>query len=219
MGLAFEPGLVEAILDDVRLQPGGLPLLEHALLELWQRREGQLLAWTKYRETGAVKGAVAQRAEEIFSSLAPGNQVLAKRLFLRLVEPGQLAEDTRRRARLGELVPNPEQASRIEAIVKRLTDPRLLIADRDDGTGETLVEVAHKALIRSWPRLRRWVERRSPFDRLEAPSSHTGRRLDTPETRRGKPFAGSGTGGSGGMGVDPRRRTECVGTPIPDYQP
>ena len=32
VGLEFEPGLVETILDDVKSQPGALPLLEHALL-------------------------------------------------------------------------------------------------------------------------------------------------------------------------------------------
>ena len=38
-GLALEPGLIELILKDIEDEPGGLPLLEHALYELWKRRD------------------------------------------------------------------------------------------------------------------------------------------------------------------------------------
>jgi len=44
VGLTFEPGLVATILADVADQPGALPLLEHALLEVWRRRSGGMLA-------------------------------------------------------------------------------------------------------------------------------------------------------------------------------
>ena len=37
VGLGFEPGVVDKILNDVAYQPGALPLLEHALLELRKR--------------------------------------------------------------------------------------------------------------------------------------------------------------------------------------
>ena len=42
-GLRVEPGLVSALVDDVADQPGGLPLLSTALLELWQERSGRTL--------------------------------------------------------------------------------------------------------------------------------------------------------------------------------
>ena len=39
VGLRFETGLVERILDDAGEEPGNLPLLEFVLKELWARRE------------------------------------------------------------------------------------------------------------------------------------------------------------------------------------
>ena len=42
-GLRIGPGLSARILRDVGDEPGGLPLLSHALLETWQRREGRVL--------------------------------------------------------------------------------------------------------------------------------------------------------------------------------
>ena len=42
-GLRIEPGLVSALVGDVAGEPGGLPLLSAALVELWQRRDGRTL--------------------------------------------------------------------------------------------------------------------------------------------------------------------------------
>ncbi len=65
VGLKFETGLVNAILADVARQPGSLPLLQHALLELWEQRQGQLLTLSAYQASGGVSGAIAQRADTL----------------------------------------------------------------------------------------------------------------------------------------------------------
>ena len=67
-GLALQPGLVEVVLDDVESEPGALPLLEHALLELWERRQADTLTLAAYAETGGVAGAVSTRADQIWAS-------------------------------------------------------------------------------------------------------------------------------------------------------
>jgi len=43
--------------------PETLPLLEHALWELWQRRQGRRLILQAYQQTGRVTGALAKRAD------------------------------------------------------------------------------------------------------------------------------------------------------------
>jgi formylglycine-generating enzyme required for sulfatase activity len=159
VGLGFEPGLVERILDDVGEEPGHLPLLEFVLTRLWEERRGGHLLHAVYESMGRLDGAIATKAEEVFGGLAPAEQQAARRVFLQLVRPGQGAEDTRRRASLAEM----GEGSR--AVVKRLADERLLVTspgeatDGTDGkpvTGET-VEVSHEALIRHWDRLKTWV--------------------------------------------------------------
>ena len=66
--LGFEPSLVDTILGDVASEPGALPLLEHALLELWKRRRDHTLTLDGYRESGDVKDAIVKAAEETFNS-------------------------------------------------------------------------------------------------------------------------------------------------------
>ncbi len=158
-GWEFEPGLADLILRDVGEEPGGLPLLEHALLETWKRRSGRRLTLKGYAEAGGVHGAIAHTAESVFAHLSPEQQGLARRIFLRLTELGEDAgegafpsPDTRRRAPMSELVFQPDDKPMVESLLKTLTDARLITLS--EGTAE----VAHEALIREWDRLRQWLD-------------------------------------------------------------
>jgi hypothetical protein len=111
-GLALEPGLVSTIIDDISDQPGMLPLLQYALTELFERREGRKLTLTAYRDSGGVLGALARRADELYYGQNAAGQEATRQLFLRLVTLGEGSEDTRRRVLRSELMsilpsPNP----------------------------------------------------------------------------------------------------------------
>ena len=148
-GLIAEPGLVEALVDDVAGEPGGLPLLSTALLDLWQQRQGRSLQLEVYEHMGRVQGAVATHAERAYGSLSDDEQQVARRLMLRLASGGGDAPVTRRRVALAEL--DLERDQRATRVLAALTDSRLLTAG--DGT----IEVAHEALLEHWPRLREWL--------------------------------------------------------------
>jgi WD40 repeat protein len=111
-----------------------------------------------YRETGGVHGALAKRADTIYAAFSPEQQEIVRRIMLRLTAPGEGTEDTRRRATITELVISPGEAEAIEGVVRAMADARLLTASADEQSGERLVDVSHEALIRSWPRLRKWID-------------------------------------------------------------
>ena len=87
-GLVIEPGLVDLLVREVRDDPGALPLLSHALLETWQRREGNTLTVDGYRDSGGIRGAVAQSAEQLYGQIDPDQRRQLRDLMLRLVSPG-----------------------------------------------------------------------------------------------------------------------------------
>jgi energy-coupling factor transporter ATP-binding protein EcfA2 len=126
VGLELEEGLVPTILEDVASQPGALPLLQHALLELWERRRGTMLTLEGYRESGGVQGALARRADAVYDALTPEQQKIAQSILLRLTQPGEGTEDTRRRATLDELIPSAEQREAVERVIGLLSEARLL---------------------------------------------------------------------------------------------
>ncbi|WP_412751016.1 hypothetical protein [Krasilnikovia sp. M28-CT-15] len=146
-GLRVEPGLADAIVADAADQPGALPLVSHALLETWRRRQGRNLTLAGYRAAGGVTEAIAQTAERVYSESDPLRQELTAQVFLRLTALGEGTEDTRRRAPRAEL---PDDAA-VGDLLSRLAGARLITVDRDT------VTVAHEALIRGWPRLRGWL--------------------------------------------------------------
>jgi hypothetical protein len=63
-GLTFvPPALVDQILSDVGTEEGRLPLLQFALKETWEGRDGDQLTAEAYTEVGGVQGAIQKTAE------------------------------------------------------------------------------------------------------------------------------------------------------------
>ena len=161
--VSYEPGLVETLLDDVENKPGGLPLLQFALREMWSRQEKRTITRRSYDDIGGVDGALAQRAETIFAALTENGMNLQmekafQRLFTRLVTLGEGQEDTRR------VVEHRELGDEVWSLAQRLAgeDNRLVVTNAPALTRET-VEVVHEALIRHWPKLVGWINRDRAF--------------------------------------------------------
>jgi WD40 repeat protein len=155
--LAFEPGLVTRILDDVGGEPGNLPLLEFVLKRLWEMRRGNTLLHASYDNMGGLSGAVAAKAEEVFSHMSLPEQESARDLFLQLVRPGNGAGDTRRRAAISDL------GQHYATLVRKLSDERLLVTGSASASEEETVEVSHEALIQNWTRLKSWLDQDRAF--------------------------------------------------------
>ena len=103
VGLRVEPELADTLVDDVEGEPGALPLLSTALLELWQKRQDNTLTAAVYRESGGVHGAVARLAEGTYARIPDGDKPLVRAIMLRLVGEGEGEAAVRRRAPLTEL--------------------------------------------------------------------------------------------------------------------
>jgi hypothetical protein len=152
VGLTFEAGLIDLILEQAGDEPGHLPLLEFVLRRLWEDRRGGELHHEAYKAMGQLDGAIAKKAESLYVNLTEENQQRVQQIFLRLVRPGEGEVDTRRRAIMVEV------GEEMRGLAKMLTDERLLVTSRPLGSAEETIEVSHEALIRHWQRLKRWVD-------------------------------------------------------------
>ena len=150
-GLRVDDALVDALVADVQGEPGALPLLSTALLELWQERDGQRLAYPAYERAGGVQGAVARLAERVYAELDPDERQRARSILVRLAGVGEGGVAVRRRLPLAELEPE---------VLAKLADGRLVIISGEEA------EVAHEALLREWPRLGAWLEEDAEGRRL-----------------------------------------------------
>lgn len=159
LGFQVEPDLLVTLVECSTAQPGQLPLLEHMMRELWQRRDHQrrMLRLDTYMEAGGIEGAIARAADNALATLcgklherAPN---VMRRLMTRLVRVGETTQlDTRRRRTLDELGRDEETRLVLDALV---SEARVLVSDEIEGV--EVIEIAHEALLREWRVLVDWV--------------------------------------------------------------
>ncbi len=154
VGAFFEKGLVELILRDVKGQAGVLPLLQHALDELWRARRGPWLTVAAYDASGGVTGALRRRAQSTYEALRTDEERdIARHVLVRLTTLGEGVGDTRRRAARRELYPADHDPGVVDAVIGALSGFGARLIRADDET----VEVTHEALIQHWDTLQGWL--------------------------------------------------------------
>jgi WD40 repeat protein/DNA-binding winged helix-turn-helix (wHTH) protein len=177
--LEVEDALITEILDDLGEGAGALPLLSHAMAELFKRRTGRRLTFAAYQATGKVKETVARHADEVYNSFGPDERELARRIFLKLVKVSEDPDnDVRVSVPLQDLAGGrePGRVAAVESVVRKLSTERLLTIRGGAGKRKfansgalkdrVLVELAHEALIRHWQRLSDWLKPRRRARRI-----------------------------------------------------
>jgi WD40 repeat protein len=162
-GLAVEPGLVEAILADLRSAvdegaggPGVLPLLSQALMLTWERRDGAQLTRSGYEDAGNRAGiarTIEVGAETAYRTLTEDQQVIAREAFRRMTAIGPDRRPARRAATRRELHSGRPKREwpQVDAVLEAFAGGRMLVLDADRA------EIAHDVLLQAWPRLRGWL--------------------------------------------------------------
>lgn len=160
--LFFEPPkLVDRIIDDVYQEPGTLPLLSFTLSELYRsyknsKRTDRLLCEADYDRLGGVIGALHRKADNLFNKLNQQDRRTMRKIMLRMVsfEGNELAGQ---RVLMEELQFSEEEEKRVQYVIDKLLEARLLLKDKDENE-QTYVEPAHDALIRGWTKIWKWIE-------------------------------------------------------------
>lgn len=153
--LIFEPPeLVEDIVGSLVGAPGALPLLSLTLNELYEAyrasgRRDRALTREDYEALGGVEGVLRGRARALYESLDPAQRGTLRKVLLRMVSvEGDLSS---RRVPIAELDYSEEENPRVEDVVERLVEARLLVRGAD------FIEAAHPALFTAWKRLHDWI--------------------------------------------------------------
>ena len=152
-GVSIEDGLTGQLLDELKKNTESLPLLQHVLSLLWQSRDSSTLTLLDYTRLGGIETALETQADQFLDSLDSSEQKeQVKRIFLRLINLGEGQDDTRRRADMAEF----GNDSGIETLIQQLAKQRL-VATQGDDSHNSFVEISHETLIRSWGKLKEWI--------------------------------------------------------------
>jgi formylglycine-generating enzyme required for sulfatase activity len=194
VGVYIETALVERLVVEAAGEPGALPLIQETLVLLWERLERRCLPLRAYEalvpprnavgaahDTGrtGLQVAIARRADAALADLPPAQQVIARRILMRLIQFGEGRADTRRQQpidALGSLGDDPKQ---FDQTIRHLADSRLLTLSGEANTGQhnsdirspdaghrpsVRVDIAHEALIGGWPTLQSWLAERRELE-------------------------------------------------------
>lgn len=155
-GIDLEPGLIEAMIEDTETDDA-LPLLAYTLRELYERFGGdRRLQIEEYRERlGGLAGSVASAADAVIAAAAPFDERELQRAFLSMVRLDDDGHYARHPVRWTDL------PASLHAVLDRFVQARLLTSGGDGD--EPVLEVAHEALLRSWGRLRTWLDENREF--------------------------------------------------------
>lgn len=157
LGYSFELGLLGEILQDVGPKPGCLPLLQFALLELWERRdyEHRLLTLSAYEASDGVLGALNRHAQKIYEAFSTKEKKWCKRIFLKLVRAGRGIKDIQQQRLKQDILrlagKSVEHQKAIHNVLTKLIDERLLIVEEG-----AWINLTHEALMEGWDQFSDW---------------------------------------------------------------
>ncbi len=185
-GLSFEEDAQSLLrLDDVLRDaatehPDALPLLQHTLQSLYERRdEAGVLRFAAYRDIGGLEGALTHRAEAVYAELPIDARRSLDVVLAQLIVIQPDSDSISARRVLWSALVNEHAAVLVEAFIRA----RLFVGELNDG--RPAFGVAHESLLRQWPRARDWaqdnrrlLQARARLQRAAARWVEEGRRSD-----------------------------------------
>lgn len=168
-GYPFDSAVITLLIEQSKGREGVLPLLQFALTQIWDALP-QSPATTLEKIRG-VGGALAQKAEAIYSKLPENQKLIARRAFLKMIQLGEGSRDTRRRAYLSEMIPHDGSIDELRQVLNHFADKdsrlvSLSIEKSHDNkqnntsskSNQYLAEVTHEALLENWEELNQWLD-------------------------------------------------------------
>ncbi len=161
-GYTWPPSLVDSFVGQAEGRAGALPLLQFALKSMWHDLHGGALDNDRFTSR-LIEDFLVQAAEALYESTPSDgidlnrDQRIIRRAFLAMVQLGEGTEDTRRVARLSEIVAEREDPEDVRHVLFPFcaAETRLITVSEVDG--EPTYELTHESLISSWDRLRTWL--------------------------------------------------------------
>ena len=175
-GGKISESLVQQLLNDVGEDADQLPILQHALMRIWDfwqqdHDEDEPVTLRHYDAVGGIANALSNHADEVYDELpTEESRGLARKVFQTITERGGDERGIRRPTRMDKLceivAATPEDVSIILDAYRQVGRTFVMPLEETEITAETVVDISHESLMRVWRRLSRWVEEESQNARV-----------------------------------------------------
>jgi len=158
---AITAPLVDRLLNEAENEQDALPVLQHALMQMWSKRtDSEPLGLPAYLASGGLSKLLSDHAEAVFAKLSdPEGKKIAESLFRTITRKVANSRRIRWRSNFKSIVDRvgAPRAS-VAAVIEAFRKEGLLFASDAELTNDTQVDLTHEALARNWERLTKWMD-------------------------------------------------------------
>ena len=166
--------LLGRMLNDLDNRTDQLPVLQHALMRIWERVGASDAFDTEdYEAVGRFSTCLSAHAEEVYGELNPRQKQVAELLFRNITQVYQNRKTRRPQPVSAILQATRASAQELGEVIEAFSRAgrSFLVTTEGALRQASIVDVSHEALIRQWVRLCGWVEdeadKQSRVNRLE----------------------------------------------------
>lgn len=167
-GGKFNPALASKLINDLGKVADELPLVQHALMRMWDYKKNSNkdteLELEDYNQIGGIENALSLHADEALKELNPEEVILTKHIFQALTTIDENGRKIRRPAKLSDLkkLTHTSEQKLLYVINNFIKDNRsFLVIDNIGDSSDKLIDISHESLIRHWKALNLWVDEES----------------------------------------------------------
>ncbi len=164
----FNTSLTSQLINDLGEVKDELPLVQHALMRMWNYKKSNdatgELNLEDYKQIGGIENALSMHADEALKELKSDELPLAKALFQALTTIDENGRKIRRPAKLSDLkeLTNASEEKLLGVINNFIKNDRsFLVIDNIGDSDDKLIDISHESLIRHWKTLNSWVDEES----------------------------------------------------------
>jgi len=152
-GAAITTELVDRLLDDAASEEDALPVLQHALMQIWPKRQRwEPMGLDLYPADGGLATFLDQHAEAVYATLRPDLQYAAQKVFRAITETTAIGRPARRPLPFETIVAEAAlPGAPLNAAIKPFVDEGFLRVKTSENA--TTIDITHEAIARQWRRL------------------------------------------------------------------
>ena len=152
-GLKFKERTVKDIVQEIASETVALPLLQFALLKLWDKRVGDETPDQFYLRVGGCHQILSQSAATFFDGLSPEQQVAARKVLSRLIKIDESGAHSQivLRERLEEIEMGDQ-------VIARMEKEHLVRLTKSARPSDVQVEIVHGSLLSYWSVMKQLIE-------------------------------------------------------------
>jgi energy-coupling factor transporter ATP-binding protein EcfA2/phage anti-repressor protein len=164
-GGKINPSLTSRLINELGKVKDELPLLQHALMRIWDfemnvNKSGELDP-EDYKNIGGIENALSKHADEALTGMSDEEYRVTKKIFKALTAIDENGRKIRRPVLLSRLkeITGATEEQLLNIIDLFIKDRRsFLIINKAGDTRDKIIDISHESLIRQWNTLSRWVD-------------------------------------------------------------